>query len=474
MAGPFIAAMACRRMGRCDAGRAFNRAAGRLVGRAMAQAGSRSDHGGSLPGAPRGWRWHPRRDQVIAEAHARPSAPLVIPALVTRIAALSGEGGAEMDRAHMVELARRLALPEPAPGARWCVLDAGNWRLRWERHTEFSTWTFTRPAARAHPFAETALDLAPAGWVAGIPGEVLVAVNLELRAREGTPSPASLLGHDAIGSRLLDGRAIVFTDLRPDGQGLTRYLVLTEGNDPPLAGRIAQALLEIETYRLVALLAFPVAQATSAQLGPIEAEAGAVADALREDAGHEEDRKLLARLIRLAGEAEALSARAAFRFAAARAYYDIVQDRVASLREAPIEGLQTLSEFVERRLAPAMRTCRSTQQRLEDAIARIARTGEMLNTRVEVAAEATSAKLLASMDRRARLQLRLQRTVEGFSVAAISYYALGLLFYLLEPLATKAGWDIKWAKAAAVPLVIAVVALGVARIRRRLKGDGPD
>jgi uncharacterized membrane-anchored protein len=422
----------------------------------------------------RGWRFHPQRDQLIAEAHARPSAPLAPPALVTRVAALSGEGGAEADRAHMVELARKLGVPEPAPGARWCVLDAGNWRLRWERHTEFSTWTFTRPAARAHPFAETALDMAPAGWVSGLPGDVLVAVNLELRLREGAPSPAALLGQDAIGSRLLDGRASVFTDLRPDGQGLTRYLVLVEAADPPLAGRLVQALLEIETYRLMALLAFPVAQATGAQLGPIEAEAGAIADALREDAGHEEDRKLLARLIRLAGEAEALSGRAAFRFAAGRAYYDIVQDRVASLREAPIEGLQTLSEFVERRLAPAMRTCRSTEDRLYAAIARIARTGEMLDTRVEVAAEATSAKLLASMDRRARLQLRLQRTVEGFSIAAISYYALQLLFYLLEPVARAAGWPVAWVKAAAVPAVIALVALGVARIRRRLKGDGPD
>ena len=424
--------------------------------------------------APRGWRWHPRRDALIAEAHARPAAPLAPPALVTRLAALSGEDGAEADRTHMVELARRLGAPEPAPGARWCVLDAGQWRLRWERHTEFSTWTFARTAARAHPFAEYALDLAPADWVAALPGDVLVAVNLELRAREGAPSPASLLGQDAIGSRLLDGRASVFTDLRPDGQGLTRYLVLVESTDPPLAGRLVQALLEIETYRLMALLAFPVAQATGALLGPIEAEAGAIADALRADAGHEEDRKLLARLIRLAGEAEALSGRAAFRFAAARAYYDIVQDRVTALREAPVEGLQTLSEFVDRRLAPAMRTCRATEDRLYAAIARIARTGEMLDTRVEVAAEATSAKLLASMDRRARLQLRLQRTVEGFSVAAISYYALQLTFYLLDPAAQAAGLALPLVKAAAVPVVVTLVALGVARIRRRLKGDGPD
>jgi uncharacterized membrane-anchored protein len=424
--------------------------------------------------AARGWRFHAQRDQLIAEAHARPFAPLAAPALVTRIAALSGESGAETDRAHMVALARRLAVPEPAPGARWATLDAGAWRLRWERHTEFSTWTFSRPAARGQPFAETALDLAPVDWVAALPGDVLVAVNLELRPRADVPEPASLLGLDAIGAGLLGGRAAVFTDLRPDGFGLTRYLALADPADAALAGRLAQTLLEIETYRLMALLALPVAQTTGAQLGRIEAEAGAIAELLAHDAGHEEDRRLLGRLIQLAGEAESLAGRAAFRFAAARAYYDIVQDRVASLRETPVEGLQTLSDFVERRLAPAMRTCRSTEERLDDAIARIARTGEMLDTRVEVAAEATSAKLLASMDRRARLQLRLQRTVEGFSVAAISYYALQLIFYPLEPLARAAGWAVPWVKALAVPVVIAAVAFGVSRIRRRLKVDGPD
>lgn len=416
---------------------------------------------------PRGWRFHPERDALLSEAHARPYVPLEAPMLATRVATLSGQDGAEVDRRHMTALCRRLGHAEPSPDSRWSALDAGNWRLRWERHTEFSTWTFFRSATRAHPFAETALDLAPTDWLAALPGEVLVAANLELRAREGGPSPTAMLGADAIGARILDGAASVFTDLRPDAGGMTRYLVLMAGNDPQLAGRLALRVMELETYRLMALLAFPLAGATSKRLARMEANAGEIAAQLAREAG--DDRELLDSLVTLAAEAEALSGETSFRFGAARAYYEIVLDRIASLREQPIEGLQTLSEFMERRLAPAMRTCEAVFKREQAAIERIARTERMLNTRVEVAAEATSAALLRSMDRRARLQLRLQQTVEGLSVVAIAYYALAILAYVIKGAAPSAGIDERVATAIAAPIVLFIVWFALRRLKARLK-----
>ena len=76
--------------------------------------------------------------------------------------------------------------------------------------------------------------------------------------------------------------------------------------------------------------------------------------------------------------------------------------------------------------------------------------------------------LLVSMNRRARLQLRLQRTVEGLSVAAVSYYVVGLLYYLFQG-AEEAGLllDATIAAAAAVPPVVVVIWWLVRRIRRK-------
>ena len=421
----------------------------------------------------RGWRYHPQRDRLLAEAHARPYTPIAPPMLVTRVATLSGEGGAAADRAHMVAICRRLGQAEPGPEARWCALDAGAWRLRWERHTEFSTWTFFRAPAQDVPFAETALDLAPAEWLAALPGDVLVAAHLEAHAR-GFADPAPLFGTEASGARVLDDAASVFTDFQPDGTGMTRFLLLAgHDSEPELIGRIARALLEIETYRLMALLAFPLAGEATTELTGIEARAAALARELVGKGDAEEDRRLLGELASLAGEAEALNARTSFRFGAASAYHDIVRDRIANLREAAIPGTQTLGEFMERRLAPAMRTCDTVAAREKGVIERIARTEQMLNTRVEVAAEATSASLLASMDRRADLQLRLQGTVEGLSVVAISYYAIGILFYLMQAAMHAAhGPDPKLATGVLAPFVIVAVWLALRRVRARIETHG--
>ena len=416
----------------------------------------------------RGWRYHAERDRLLAEAHARPYTALAAPMLATRIATLSGEGGAAADRAHMTAVCRRLGHGEPGPDARWCALDAGQWRLRWERHTEFSTWTFFRAPATETLFAETALDLAPADWVAALPGDVLVAVNLEVRGRD-TARAEHLLGPEASGARIQHDAASAFSDFEPDAGGMTRFLLLAGRAEPERTGRIARSLLEIETYRLMALLAFPLAGEATTLLTGIEARAAALAGELVGKADADEDRRLLGELAHLAGEAEALNARTSFRFGAARAYHEIVRDRIQGLRETPIEGMQTLGEFMERRLAPAMRTCDTVAARERDVIERIARTEQMLNTRVEVAAEATSASLLASMDRRADLQLRLQGAVEGLSVVAISYYAIGILFYLMQALGHELGsLDPKTATGLLAPAVIAAVWIALRRARARL------
>lgn len=417
-------------------------------------------------------RFHPQRDRLLAEAHARPSTPLKAPALACRIAAMSGEAGAEMDRAHMALLCRRFGQPEPGPGARWSVLDAGGWRLRWERHTEFSTWSFYCPAAQeeASRFAATALSLVPQDWLAALPGEALAAVHVALVT--ATPDLRALMAEDWVGVSVAGGAAQVHTDFRPGADGFTRFLIVQPEPDAMLAGRILQQLFEIETYRLVALLAFPLATEAGQKLARLEAEAAIAAQQVAGEGGIDADRTLLTGLARLAGEAEALAARTSFRFGAARAYHGLVLERIAQLREARLEGRPTIAEFMERRLAPAMRTCAAVAERQQAVSDRIARTAQMLNTRVEVAAEVTNAGLLASMDRRAHLQLRLQETVEGLSVVAIAYYGVGLIGFLLKGMeAVWPGFDAAIATAVAAPAVALAVWVAIRRMRERLSKE---
>jgi len=111
-----------------------------------------------------------------------------------------------------------------------------------------------------------------------------------------------------------------------------------------------------------------------------------------------------------------------------------VQARIRELREERIEGMPTIAEFLERRFGPAMDTCKAVWQRHEQAAGRVARAVDLLRTRVNLAQEEDTARLLEGMNQTARSQLRLQHAVEGLSVAAISYYVLSLFAVALKAL----------------------------------------
>jgi uncharacterized membrane-anchored protein len=412
-------------------------------------------------------RFHPHRDRLLAEAHARPSTPLAAPALATRIVSLSGEAGAEGDQRHMAALCRKFAAPEPGEGARWCLLDAGSWSLRWERHTEASTWTLFRPGVEPDVanFSITALDVVPQDWLAELPGEVLVAAHAAIVS--AAPPHFPFATEDLVAARIGSSPIHVFTDFRAGPDAFTRFVMVDGGAGAALVGRTLQQLFEVETYRLMALLSYPLALQTAAVLTGLEAEIDDAAAQVVNEAGVESDRDLVNKLAALAGRAERLAGQTNFRVAASRAYYGLVGARIASWNEQVVNGRPTLGEFMDRRLAPAMRTCVSVAERQQGAIDRIARTVQILNTRVEVASEIVNVDLLASMDRRSQLQLRLQETVEGLSIVAVSYYALSLLKVVYEGLSELAPrLNPTLAVAISTPFVLYLVWRFLRRVRK--------
>jgi uncharacterized membrane-anchored protein len=179
----------------------------------------------------------------------------------------------------------------------------------------------------------------------------------------------------------------------------------------------------------------------------------------------DDEKELLRSITGLAARLEKLSLDNSYRFSASKAYFRLVRARIQELREIRIEGVPTVDEFMDRRLAPAMSTCESIARRQEALAGRIAHTNDLLRTRVGIVQEQQNRKILESMNRRAAQQLRLQQAVEGLSVVAISYYLAGLFNYAGKAL-KAAGWLINpdMATGMLIPVIASGVWLGLRQV----------
>lgn len=410
------------------------------------------------------------------EVHARPSAHIPLPALVVLVAVFNDGVSREDEWAHLCRLSPHLTLE--ALQGNFVRLDVGHYTLKWERHTEFTRYSLVLPwsAAQQDAVAEGAwlnAQSVPHDWLAAIPGTTFAAIEVAMLHDPVVDSHAAL--HRA--TALLDTphmvvascmgtpvHSMVATDFQLRPSGFERMVVLApEGTSASRAGRISQRLLELETYRLMALRGLPVAKAVGAQLGL--AERGLATITAELDNKSSADQTLLDNLVGLAATVELITAEHAYRFSATRAYDNLVRERITELRETPISGTQSIGQFMQRRLSPAMATVASTSHRLGSLSERVSRASALLRTRVDIATETQNQQLLEQLTKGQALQLRLQSTVEGLSIAAISYYVVSLLLY-----ASKA------AQASGVPIhpemavgaLIPVVVLGVWRINKRI------
>jgi uncharacterized membrane-anchored protein len=357
------------------------------------------------------------------------------------------------------------------------MLEGAGFRMRWELHTEFSSYTFFCPLKAGEPLdpEATAFAAVHPDWLAGIPGKLMVATHVELRSTSEI-SPESVLagltpsGRTMVGARVADGAAWIFTDFKIDN-GFSRFLVLDERMTQRQSGRTVQRLVEIETYRMMALLGLPVAKEVSRWLYRGEKQLADLMDQIGRAQTTDDERRALSELSGLAAEVEHSIARTTFRFGAARAYHGLVMQRIDELRESRISGLPTFREFMQRRLLPAMNTCAAISRRQEELSARVARNSQLLRTRVDIELERQNQELLGQMNKRAHLQLRLQETVEGLSVVVLTYYGSQLVQYLAKGTKDLHHLSTDVVTAISIPLIAALVFWGSRRLRRKLAGE---
>jgi uncharacterized membrane-anchored protein len=414
------------------------------------------------------------------ELHARPFPAVAAPQRVAYLAIKPETDIAARDRdsekRHLIALLDRYGAAHPQPGATHYYTEIGNYQLRWESHTEFFTYTLIGNGDVDPQWNTSLFEVYPDDWLADAPGALIASALVRI---EPAIEQLALLDRMAdwfvpeslAVSEVLEAQLIVASDFRIDHAGHGRFAVFADpGVDARRTGRVVQQLCEIETYKTMAMLGFNHAQSLAPKMGEID---HLFVQLTSEVSGTlDNPDSTLHALLGISAELENTVAQSSYRFGATTAYESIVYQRITGLREAQYAGQQTLGDFMSRRFDPAMRTVKSTQDRLLKMADRAQRAADMLRTRVDVQRSAQNQSLLQSMDERAGVQLRLQRTVEGLSVVAISYYAVNLVMFVLAPLVASLSLSATLAKAIATPLVVLGVWLLMHRFKRMIMPPG--
>ena len=420
----------------------------------------------------------PQRVLLHNVVHTRQSQRIHLPALVVYIAVISNDITLEQECEHLRRLPGQEGIMVDHLQHSFLRLRLQGYTLRWERHTEFTSYSLVQQLPESAQLGATDPDLLsslvlPNGWLAGIPGRTFAAIKLVMvQGNLKSPEEMLLSARNWFGERPVvaslvgrNSRSLVVTDFMLRDSGFERMLVIA----PPKisvtrAGRIAQRLLEIETYRIMALRGLPVAKKLDSELANSEQQLASITDQLKNKITSEQE--LLDRLVALAVHMERITIEHMYRFSATRAYDKMITQRINELKEKAIPGTQIIGEFMWHRLSPAIAKVEDTAQRMGSLSERISHTSALLRTQVNILTEAQNQQLLEKLTHGQELQLRLQRTVEGLSIAAISYYVVSLILYL-----TKAG------KAAGLlvhpelvtGVMIPLVLLVVWRITRRIQ-----
>ncbi len=418
---------------------------------------------------------HPLRYSLANELHARPFPDLTAPCFAAYLAIKQPTDAAgrdrDLDRAHLLDLLDRHGAQHPKAGATHYFGQIGRHRLKWEQHTEFVTYTIFGDTTGERAFDPCLFEVFPDDWLAAAPGARITSalIQVEYGAEKDIVSARLdewFVAESLAVSSVVDATAIMAGDFRIDPAGHMRIACFIDpAADPRRIGRIVQRLCEIETYKSMSMLGLARVRDLGSRMGDLDRRLSALMTEMTTAISKPDE--TLKGLLGISAELESVIAQSSFRFGATRAYAALVDQRIAVLREERWDGRQTFGEFMQRRFEPSMRTVEATEKRLHEMAERAIRAGNLLRTRVDVERSAQNQDLLASMDRRADLQLRLQRTVEGLSVVAISYYAVNLVANMAYPVTEPLDITKGMATAILTPFVI----IGVWALVRRLRRD---
>lgn len=382
---------------------------------------------------------HPLRRELHNELHARPSLYFDGDIDVWHLAIVDGETAPAVP-----ERLQQLAAASKTGDGRHGIADFEGGRIKWELHTEFLTLTYTTAASDAcsppPPFGRLREEFV---------GQTITAVRVIVRnGKDGVFEQKTRATF--VASEVGGGDAEVHSDFRLNEAGFLELHLFNRNLNAYRTGRMVRRLLEIETYRMMALLAMPTAKETIEKLAAFDNRLELIIGHMQSTS--KVDKALLGEVTKLSSEVLNFSARARNRFGATKAYSELVASRLLELREGRVSQRQRIGTFIDRRFQPAVRSFFAAERRLDELGERVSLAGDLLRTTVQVQLEDQNASLLSSVEERTRAQVQLQQAVEGFSVLAITYYGIGLLKVCLESL-QAVGMDIHYIKPALLGLV---------------------
>lgn len=375
--------------------------------------------------------------------------------------------------------------PAAKPDMKFLRLDMDGYALRVERHTEFTTISFVekglvnKSGLDGSAFDPSALPHLPFDWISQLPCEVFHAIWLEVGGKpefklSQQDAQNILSSRAAPGNIISHGAAQLHLSFDRDENGFSRAVLFNSKIASGRLGRIVQRIMELETYRFLAMIGF----STVKQYSPVLNDMDKALNTLTEDIAatiqdpDRDMRPLLSRLSFISATLEKTNAETSFRLTATKAYRDIFLSRLQSFQPDYLEGHQGITGFTDRRMMPAMQTCEAFSNRLERITNRASRASQLIQTETESTIQEQNRDLLVSMDKRAQTQIKLQQAVEGFSIAALTYYAVGLVGYLAEGLPLESlGLNTSLVKALAVPTIGIIVWTLIRRASKKISGE---
>jgi uncharacterized membrane-anchored protein len=420
------------------------------------------------------------RVALTNEWHARPNVSLAAPFRCTHTVSLRHGQSPEQCRQEVADFCSEHGQSQPAAGSRYHLIEVGSCLIKWESHTEATSHTVLVPGNGQPPFSESAIDFLAQEKRQNLIERMFVGVQVEVvnTVEEDDPQgygrAQSLLGASAIyGGWMAGGLAAVWSSFRLDSRGFVRLVIVDLGISEERLARLLQRLLDMETYRMLAMKALPAARDVMSALQELEPQLDAVMRSLATHNDEEAKAQALSQITGIAARVEQLASSHASRFAGARAYASIVERRADEVSEEVLVNHQRYTSFLLRALQPAMRTCDAAERRTHELAQRVSRAANLLRTMVDMEQSRQSRGILESMAEQGKLQLRLQQAVEGFSIFAISYYAVGMVKYMFDAAGVAGlGVSSKLLTGIAAPLIFAVVWLSVRAVRRRLVERG--